>query len=400
MQRRQFSMGLGAASLLGMGISENALAQQAPQGVTATEIKIGATMGVTGAAALPAQGYRAAVEAAIAEVNEAGGINGRKFQFVVFDDGFDIQRSVANIRRLVDSEKVYAMTVCTGSPNLPASWPFLKSKGIPMFAPTLPPDPRQQNVFMLGTGHFDQARVIVDFLASKGVKSVAVFRQDTDLGKAIEDGVKKQIPGSGITLATTVVTEIQGTDLSSAVQKARDANPDAVVLGTDPTQSTLILQAMGKIGWAPVIMGNSSTISTGSTATVGPAGKAAAGSYGTIVAEPPTSTAAGVVAWRNAIIKHRPAFNKPEFVPGQLGYSAMQVFFEIIRRMGNDFAWTNFINTAESLRGFETNSLPPVTYGKDFESGGHMGTRGAIVQQWDGTKWTRLTTGFIQPINR
>ena len=70
------------------------------QGVTDTALKVGTSLPLSGGAATAGKGFEAGLKAAVAEVNSNGGINGRKVDLVVLDDGFEAARSVANIRRL------------------------------------------------------------------------------------------------------------------------------------------------------------------------------------------------------------------------------------------------------------------------------------------------------------
>lgn len=369
-------------------------AGETAQGVTADTIKIGTTLPLSGGAAVSGKGFEAGLNAAIKEVNDAGGINGRRVELIVLDDGFEAARSVANIRRLGDQEQVFAVVTPAGSANIPGSYPYLEQKGLPLFAPVLPPDPQQDSVFLLGTSQRDQGRVIVDFLASKGAQTFAVIGQDNELGHSIRDGAMAAAQASGLQVVANETTEPNSTEVSSAVLNVRAANPDAIVLGTDNTQSALIMQTVAELGWSPMIMGTSSTVTTGSTGTVGPAGPAAEGVYGSLISELPTSQAPEVEAWRTA---------QNAVAPDQTGsayalqaYANAQVFFEIVRQMGDDMSWANFQRTAEGLQGHESGIYPPITFGPAAE-GGHVGTSGAKVAQWDGTSWVLVTEDWIEP---
>lgn len=364
------------------------------QGVTDDTIKIGTTLPLSGGAAVSGKGFEGGLRAAVKEINDAGGINGRRVELIVLDDGFEASRSVANIRRLGDQEQVFAVVSPAGSANIPGSYSYLQQKGLVLFAPVLPPDPKQDSVYLLGTSQRDQGRVIVDFLVEKGAKTFAVIGQDNELGHSIREGVMEQAQRHGVQVVATETTEPNSTEVNSAVLKVRDANPDAIVLGTDNTQSALIMQAVKGLGWQPMIMGTSSTVTTGSSGTVGPAGDAAVGVYGTLISELPTSETPEVAAWRNA---------QNATVPDQVGsayalqaYANAKVFFEIVRRMGDDLSWESFQRQAESMKDYESGIYPPITFGSAAE-GRHVGTVGAKVAQWDGKSWVLVTDDWIQP---
>ena len=158
---------------------------QTSQGVSDDAIKIGTSLPLSGGAAAAGEGFEAGLKAAVAEVNAGAASAAGSIDLVILDDGFEAARSVANIRRLGEEEKVFAIVGPAGTANLPGSFAYLERKGMPMFAPVLPPDPDQAEVWLLGTGHTDQVRVIIDWLAGEGVKTVALLSQDNDLGSRL-----------------------------------------------------------------------------------------------------------------------------------------------------------------------------------------------------------------------
>jgi branched-chain amino acid transport system substrate-binding protein len=364
------------------------------QGVTADTLTIGTSLPLSGGAATAGKSFQAGLDAAIKEVNDAGGLNGRQVKLVVLDDGFEAARSVANIRRLGDQENAFAVLSPAGSANIPGSYPYLKQKGLPLFAPILPPDPQQDSVFLIGSSQRDQGRVIVDFLADKGAKTVAVIGQDNELGQSIGDGVKSEAAVKNVQVVATETTEPNSTEVSSAVLKVRDANPDAIVLGTDNTQSALIMKAVDGLGWKPMIVGTSSTVTTGSAGTVTPAGAAATGIFGTLISDLPSSTSPQVQAWQKA--QQAVAADQVGSSQALQAYANAQVFFEIVKKMGDDMSWANFSKTAEGTRDFDSGIYPPISFGPAAD-GGHVGTSGAKVAQWDGAKWSLVTTDWVEP---
>lgn len=363
------------------------------QGVTDTEIKLGTTEPLSGGAATAGAGFKAGLEAAIAEKNADGGINGRKLSISVLDDGFTPARSVANIRRLGEQDKVFGILSPAGTANLPGSWPYIKQTDLPVFGPVLPPDPDLPSVFTLATSQLDQTRVIADFLAEKGVKTVGLVGQDNDLGASLTEGMDQQAAKAGLTVVGSEKTEPNSTDVSAAVLNLRKADPDAVVMATDNTQTALILKQAQQIGWKPVFIGNSSTVGAGSSVAVGPAGTAADNVYGTMVVDLPTSDTPEVAAWKAA-----PGTAADSTGAGYSlqAYATAQVFFGILEKMGDDLSWDNFQKTAENTKDLEVGLLPPVSFGA--LPGGHSGTVAAKVAQYTSAGgWTVVTPDWISP---
>lgn len=363
------------------------------QGVGEKSLKIGTSLPLSGGAATAGKGFEAGLKAAVAEVNDAGGINGRQVELLVLDDGFEAARSVANVRRLGEEEKVFAVVGPAGTANLPGSFAYLERKGMPMFAPVLPPDPGKGEVWLLGTGHKDQVRVILDWLATeKKVKTVALLTQDNDLGQAFEEAVAEQAPKHDIKLVANEKLEPNSTDVDSAILKLRGKKPDAVISGTDNAQTALLLKEARDLKWSPLIVGNSSSGGPGSPSTTGPAGSAAEGFYASAILEFPTSNTPEVKRYRAAMEKAGGAEADNSFALQD--YASAQVFFEIVKRLGDDVCWAKFRSEAEKLADFETGLIPPVTFGPLPD--GHTGTKGARIAQFQDGKWTTLTE-FVEP---
>lgn len=400
--RKRYLAAVAAVAMFAAGCSSQAASSNGgesgsadnSQGVTATTIKIGTTLPLTGGAATSGAGFKAGLEAAVKEINDAGGINGRQLELTVLDDGFEAARSVANVRRLGDEEKVFSIVSPAGSANLPGSWPYIESKGLVVFGPVLPPDPGLKPVYLLGTSHTNQARVIMDFLASKGVKTVGVIGQDNDLGEAIMTGVQQQAGTDGITVVADEKTEPNSTDVSSAVLNLQKANPDAVVFGTDNTQSALVMKQAAQLNWHPIFIGDSSTVTTGSAGTVGAAGDAAKDLYGSMVVELPSATSnPAVQAFAAAVAKVDPSQASNGYA--LMAYGTTKIWAEIVKQMGDTLTWDNFSNVAEQLNGLETGLYPPVSF--SAPPSGRTGTTGAKIAQWDGSAWNVLSENWLEP---
>ncbi|HLI16272.1 MAG TPA: ABC transporter substrate-binding protein [Acidimicrobiales bacterium] len=370
------------------------------QGASAKEILVGSTMPLTGGAAVAGEQFRAGMLAAIQEVNAHGGINGRKIVPTILDDGFQPARSVANILRLTEQDKVFVIDTPVGSAEIPGSYPLVKQTGIPMFGPYLPPDPNLRSVFLLATPHVAQARVIMDWLATQKVKGkrvtrVAFLGQQNDYGEAVLHGMQQQAGVDKLKIVAVGYTQTNSTDISSAVLAVKAANPQAVVLATDNTQSILALQQAQQLGWHPLFVGDSSAANTGTPVVVQPAGSAAKGLYGALVAALPTGNSKALRVYRAAVNKIDPSATSSAYA--LQAYAQNLILFEILRRMGNDLTWANFIKTAQSLKHYDTGLLPPISFGN--LPGGHTGSHGAAIAEWTGSAW-KIVQNFRNPKNK
>lgn len=125
-----------ALGLLAAGTCLSAAAQQ--QGVTDTEIVLGDILPLTGPPALLGVAHNLGVKAAIAEVNAAGGIHGRKLRLISEDDGYVPSRTIQGVRKLINSDKVFALTSVSGTAQAQAAMPLIQQAGLPAMAPSPP----------------------------------------------------------------------------------------------------------------------------------------------------------------------------------------------------------------------------------------------------------------------
>lgn len=370
-------------------------AAEAPPGVTADQITIGATLPLTGTAAVAGQGLQAGMKIATGELNAAGGIGGKKINLIILDDGYTADRVVTNVRRLVSQEKVYAVVAPAGSQGLPGTWQFIAQNHTPVWGPISPADPKQAEVYLLSATRASQDQVAIDYFAKKGVKKLAVIQQDNDLGVSAKQALGLQMPKHpDMQIVANETTQSGNTEVSSAVNNVLAAKPDAVLLAEDNTSAALILKQLRAAGMTGPVFADQGGAGTGGPSAVGPAGAAAEGFLGGMQAD--------TVSTNNPAVEHWRALAKT--YDGQQGesgfslqtYSYVMAFAELVKRMGSDLSYANFTKTAEGL----TNN--PIKLGMipDIQCGplpdGHTCAIQAGIAKYTGGKWT-VEQQFMAP---
>ncbi len=335
-----------------------------PPGITKDSILIGATMPLTGTAAVAGQGLQAGMQIAADEINAKGGINGKQVKLDILDDGFTPDRVVANVRRLVSQDGVYALVAPSGSQGLPGAWPFIQEKGTPVWGPVSPSDPNLQEVYLLGATRTTQDQVAIDYFAAKGVHRLAVIKQDNDLGVSAKAALDKQLPKHpDMQVVAQETTQTGGTDVSSAVNNVAAAKPDAVLVASDNTQVALILQQLRGRGLNVPVFADQGGAGTGGPSAVKPAGAAAEGFIGGVQADVVSTNNPAVEHWRQLAAK----YTGPQGTSGfsLQTYSYLQAFAELVNRMGSDVSYNNFKKTAEGLvnKPISLGSVPPIACG-------------------------------------
>lgn len=246
-----------AATVLAAGVS-NAFAQDV--GVTANEILLGEVQPMSGPASLIGKAGAAGSKLAIAEINAKGGINGRKLRAIYEDDGYVPARSVAAVKKLIDSEKVFALTGTTGSSHMVAMLPTIEEAKIPTIVHMAPNpavvNPRRPTVFMIGPDYDLAGYVPINYMIEKmGQKSgkFGILYQDDDFGKALLAGYQKAVKQHGVASVAEIPFKRGAKDFSAEVLSLREKGVTAVYLGTLTTESAAVMAEFRRLGMKPVI---------------------------------------------------------------------------------------------------------------------------------------------------
>lgn len=178
----------------------------ADPGVTDTEIKIGDVNMMTGPASYIGRAVAIGSRIAAAEINEAGGVNGRKLTIVTEDDGYVPARSFQALTKLIEVDGIFALNGTSGTANVLAMMPLIEENDIPTIVSTAPNelvyDPVRPSVFTLGASYSDSFYAqLKHILETEGVENpvLGLIRQDDDFGLAIEHGydrILKEFPNA------------------------------------------------------------------------------------------------------------------------------------------------------------------------------------------------------------
>lgn len=235
-----------------------ALAQDV--GVTATEILLGEVQPMSGPASLIGKAGAAGSKLAIAEINAKGGINGRKLRAIYEDDGYVPARAVTAVKKLIDSEKVFALTGTTGSSHMVAMLPTIEEAKIPTIVHMAPNpavvSPRRPTVFMIGPDYDLAGFVPISYMVEKlGQKSgkFGILYQDDDFGKALLAGYQKAVKQHGVTSVAEIPFKRGAKDFSAEVLSLKEKGITAVYLGTLTTESAAVMAEFRRLGMKPVI---------------------------------------------------------------------------------------------------------------------------------------------------
>ncbi|CAL9675240.1 hypothetical protein SUDANB105_07829 [Streptomyces sp. enrichment culture] len=249
--------------------AEGACKGQQTTGITDTAIKLGGIYPLSG----PASAYGTiskGVDTYFKHVNDQGGIDGRKVEFVVRDDGYQPPKAVEEARRLVEQEKVFAVFQSLGTPSTAAVWDYLNKQKVPQpfvatGASVWGTDDKHPWTIGWQPDYVSEARVYAKYLKDeKPNAKVAVLFQNDDFGKDLLGGFKEAVAGSGIEVVAEESYEVTDPSVSAQMTSLARAKADVLLDITTPKFGSQALAADAKnTKWNPLhIVNNVSSSAT------------------------------------------------------------------------------------------------------------------------------------------
>lgn len=236
----------------------------AETGVTDQSITIGMTAPFTGPSAVYGQDMRAVILAYFRQINESGGIAGRKLELIALDDGYETERAVSNTRQLITEKRVFALLASYGSsPTTSAMNEVFGAARVPLIgtisgADTLRQSPRDhpnnRYMFNVRASYADETEAIVNQLVSLGFKKIAVFYQNDGFGKSGLDGVVAALKRHDQAPSVVASVERNSVDITAAAQAITQDKPQAVIMITLYKPTAAFVRAIRKAGLNPQLM--------------------------------------------------------------------------------------------------------------------------------------------------
>ncbi|MEY2503220.1 MAG: branched-chain amino acid transport system substrate-binding protein [Verrucomicrobiota bacterium] len=359
---------LSAAFVVLAASSSGALAQKRyDTGATDTEIKIGNIMPYSG----PASAYGVigkTEEAYFKKINAEGGINGRKINFISYDDAYSPPKTVEQARKLVESDEVLIVFNPLGTPPNTAIQKYLNSKKVPQLfvatGATKWNDPKEFPWTMGWQPNYQSETQIYAkyILKEKPNAKIAVLYQNDDYGKDYLKGLKD---GLGAKAASMIVIEesyeTSEPTIDSHIVKLKSTNADVFINITTPKFAAQAIKKNAEIGWKPLHFLNNVSASIGSVIT--PAGKENAqdiisSNYLKDPTDPQWKTDAGMKAWNEFLDKYFPEANRAD-ASVMYAYTVAQGLVHVLKACGDNLTRENIMKQAAGIKDLELGGLLP-----------------------------------------
>ncbi|MBU2548615.1 MAG: ABC transporter substrate-binding protein [Proteobacteria bacterium] len=357
-----------AVSLLGVLLFVLAGIALAEEGVTDDEIVIGSHQDLSGPIAGWGIQVKMGLEMKARELNEAGGINGRKVRMVIEDSKYDPKTAIIVTNKMISRDHVFAFIGNMGSPTAGATKPIISRKKIPQMFPltaaSLFFEPYDRYSFAGFTPYYDQARIAVKYFTQKhGKKRFGIMYQDDEMGSIMLQGVKDQLKEQGMTLVAGESYKRGATEFSSQIAKLRKADVEVVVLATIIRETVGALKEAKKIGWDVTMVGLSPTFTKFVPLLCQKAGFSPAGFY-SVGQTPMVYADSHLQTVRDWWKKHKEWFGKDPDLPTTAGYAGLHYFSIAANIVGRDLTREKFIDAMETFRNVpdEIFGGPPYTF--------------------------------------
>ena len=363
--------------------SSMALAQS--QGVTKDQIQLGSIQDLSGPLAGFGKQVRMGMQLRVDELNEQGGIHGRKINLKVEDSGYDPKRAVLAAQKLVNQDKIFAMVGHIGTAQNVATFPVLFDKNVISFFPVTAAremyEPLNRLKYSFAATYYDQMRLGVPKLAKeKSAKKVCAIYQDDEFGLEVLRGAEAGLKAAGMEMSEKTSFKRGATDFSSQVARMKAANCDFVVLGTIIRETIGTIAEARKTGFNPTLIGSSAAY-TDLIHKLG--GKAMDGLYATMTVQNPYLDEASqpIRFWAN---KYKTKYNEDPTVFSAYGYTLVDAFAKGAQKAGANLSTDSFIKAMDSI------TIAPDIFGSaqmTFSATKRLGSDASRISQIQDGKW-------------
>jgi ABC-type branched-subunit amino acid transport system substrate-binding protein len=355
----------------------------AEEGVSAKDITIGSSLSLTGPLAAFSKDVKTGIEAAFAQVNAKGGVQGRQLQLQALDDGYVPARTLDNVRKLVGGGGTLALLSCVGTPNNAGILPYIEEAGIPYVAPLSGASSLRKassrNVFHVRASYTDEAQRLIQRLTGMGMNNLVVVYLDNGYGREVLADVVKFMDAAGTKPSAQIALDTNGKNMAEVLSQVQAARPGGVFLATAGAASTPLVAGLRKQSPSLPMVGLSVTLTQDGIKELGGASGGVA--LGMVMPDPYRAKTALVREYQAAMR----AIGQQEFAMLSLeGYVNARVLAEGLERAGKDVTRNKLRNVMASMRGLNLDgfmidySAPPYV-GSKFVDLGVLGSNGRFM---------------------
>ena len=359
---------LSAAAAFAAAFAMPAAAQKKyDPGASDTAIRIGNIMPYSGPAS--AYGLIGKTQAAYFKmINDQGGINGRKIEFISYDDGYSPPKTVEQARKLVESDEVLLVFQPLGTASNAAIQRYMNGKKVPQLfvatgATQFGDDPKT-SPFTMGwqPNYQSEGRIYAKYvLDTKPDGKIAVLYQNDDYGKDVLKGLKDGLRDRTSMIVAEAPYEVTEPTIDSQVVKLKASGADVFVNVATPKFAAQAIRKVGELGWQPLHLLNNVSNSVGSV--LKPAGfehakNVLSTAYIKDATDPTWKDDPALKEWNAFMDKYFPDGDRSSNFT-VYGYATSQTLVQVLKQCGDDLSRENVMRQAASLKNLAIGALLP-----------------------------------------
>ncbi|WP_092230992.1 ABC transporter substrate-binding protein [Bradyrhizobium sp. Gha] len=365
-------------------------------GATDSEIRIGQTMSYSGpnssfaTIGMVHDGY-------FRKVNDEGGINGRKINFISYDDAFNPAKTVEQTRRLVESDQVLFTFGSLGTALQLAVQKYLNSKKVPQLfvsaASSKWEDP-EHFPWTIGfvPSYRAEGRIYAKMILAQNPNAkIAIIYQNDDYGRDLLRGVKDGLGERSSMIVAEDSFEITEPTIDTHIVKLKASGADTLFDFTPPKFAAQAIRKVGELGWKPFHVLN--TVSSSIGTVLRPAGfENAQGIVSTAylrdVSDPRWQNDSSIVQYKEFIKKYAPTADLGD-LPAWNAYGAAQTLIQVLKQCGDDLTRENVMRQVANIKGFHPDTLLP---GIDIDTGplDYAPMESLQLVKFEGNRWVAI----------
>lgn len=384
---------IGMLTLCLLALAVSGVPAHADNGVTDTTILIGSHGPLTGAASFVGLGSRAGMELAVQEINDAGGINGRKLQVTFEDDSNSPAKALAADKKLVEEDKVFMILGLSGSNPTIGTLDYLRDQKVPGYfsIASAPQVTHPFNRYLFRGAVPESARYgelysefITQFLQ---VKRVAILSGNDENAKNEGDNVTKYLDKwYGVKPVIRQEFKLGDKDFTPQLLQIKAANPELIVLAAQTPEASIIVRQARELDIRQPFFGGAATIDNALIANIGYNAEGYMGAWPLPLF--PDSVDPAMAKFKAAWLKRNP--NPPRGRPNLFdldAYGDTYVVAEALRRAGRDLTREKLVDALESLKDYR---ISDVATPRSFTNWNHIGNFSMTVMVVLGQHWVPL----------
>ncbi len=383
--RKLLKMFLCVVTLLVMVVA----VQAETRGVTKNQIVVGTHTGLSGPVAAWGIDASNGVRLRFDEVNEAGGIYGRKIKYIVEDSQYRVPIAVQKANKLINRDKAFFLIANLGTPMNNAVFPLLEKKDVPNLFPFTAArsmyEPHNKLKFANLAPYYDNIRSgLKYFVEEKGKERVCMMYVDTDFGIEIAEGVKDQLKAMNMELVAETTHKAAETNFVGAINKLREANCDVVMLGTIVKDTIIAVSTARKMGWNVDMVGQTAACNY----VIPLKGKKGVEGLYAVTSIPIMYEDQATEKVKVFFENYKKRFGKMPSEVAQQGYFSADLAVIALEKAGKNLTLDSFLKGLESIEGYQHPFGGPVI---SFGPEKHLGSNESILLQIKNGKWVSPT---------